>query len=169
MGASRSFKAPWDWSMRFSVPLLSLSFGYLIVKDFGDDLYWTFISLSMLVMFIWSNGRIVLGYRVDGSTLYIKRLLWTKRVDLSGLVGAELAPDILKASKPVLSLKMNTWYRVRGYLHETHGRYMAYLMQQKDTVMVQLEDHILVVAPDDPAGFVEAVNRVPSSEFRVPS
>ena len=99
------------------------------------------------------------GYQLSGHTLLIRRLGWEKRMDLIGLTSAEHDSAAMRRS---LRLFGNQgFFSVTGlFWNRRLGRYRAYVMDPKRSVVLRFNERVVVVSPDDPERFVTTVREL---------
>lgn len=98
----------------------------------------------------------VQGYAVSPGLLEIRRSGWTTRVPLSGLRSVANATDLIRGS---IRLAGNGGlYAFTGwYWNRSLGRYRMWLNDTRRSVLLDLGHRRVVVAPEDPAAFMEVI------------
>jgi hypothetical protein len=98
----------------------------------------------------------VQGYAVSPGLLEIRRSGWTTRVPLGGLRSVGDATDLIRGSIRVAG--NGGLYAFTGwYWNRSLGRYRVWLNDARRAVLLDLGHRRVVVAPQDPAAFMEAI------------
>lgn len=131
------------------------------------------IMIVVLTAFIWSKGArlvpafllalhaipmalTVRRYEVVPGALLIRRLWWDTRWPLDGPVKASIRPDVMARS-------WRLWgngglFAFSGlFSNAALGRYRAFVTDHKRTVVLEMPRGIVVVSPDRPHAFVDAI------------
>jgi hypothetical protein len=113
------------------------------------------VPLSVLIC---SAPFVVRGYAISDRTLLVMRLFWATRIDLASLTSATADPGAMKRSVKIFG---NDGLFVIGGLfwNKKLGRYRAFATDPKHSVVLRFVDRLIVVTPDDPERFVEAIIR----------
>ena len=157
----RRFAAPWATSLKVisilsSVVLLAILWLIPIPDEAGLGLE---VPVRVLPVVILGACALftVRGYEVDGRVLRVQRLFWFTRIPLGSLTGAEwrkgsFAPAWRTCGNGGL-------FSFSGWFHQKSiGTFRALATSVSDAVILSFSDRKpIVVTPDDPAGFVEAV------------
>jgi hypothetical protein len=99
---------------------------------------------------------IVRGYTITADTLLIHRPLWDTKVSLAMLQSVESNPGLM--SKSLRTCGNGGLYSFTGwYWNKRLGHYRAYVTDLKRTVVLRFITRRIVISPDDPAAFVEAM------------
>ena len=99
---------------------------------------------------------VIRGYTITADGLIIHRLFWDTRVPLSGLIQAQYIPKTM--SKSMRTCGNGGLYSFTGwYWSKVLGHYHAYVTDLNQTVVLKLEKRTVVISPDDPEDFVEAL------------
>ncbi len=100
----------------------------------------------------------VRGYELAGGELLIHRLLWPTRVSLDGLRSVELDPEALQGSLRLFGngglFSFSGWFR-----NKSLGVYRAYVTDHRRAVILTWDERRIVVSPEPPERFVEALRR----------
>jgi hypothetical protein len=101
---------------------------------------------------------LVLGYRLEGTVLCIRRPGWTTRIELSGLIAAAAAPELAAKSWRVCGngglFSFTGWFHARGV-----GSYRAWFNDPAKVVLMQLPRRRLAISPGDPSAFLQTLRR----------
>lgn len=96
----------------------------------------------------------ILGYRIDGAHLYVRRPLWETAVDLRELESTEADPDAMKGS--IRTFGNGGLFSFTGrYKSKKLGHYRAFVNKAANAVVLRFPDRTVVLSPGDPAAFVD--------------
>ena len=98
----------------------------------------------------------VRGYTVLPGMLLIHRLGWAKKVPLDGLVTVEAEPNATVGSIRLFGIG-GAFAFVGRFRNSTLGSYRAYATDPDFCVVLDLGPETIVVTPDSPVRFAEAV------------
>ena len=104
----------------------------------------------------------VRGYTVQPGMLLVHRLGWATRIPLAGLVSAAPEPNATVGSIRVFGIG-GAFAFAGKFRNSTLGSYRAYVTDPDYCVVLDLGSETIVVTPDSPGRFVEAVQRGASS------
>lgn len=144
------FRAPWSRKLK----LLTAAFGFiclLIMFGTGPAGSWAALALVGLCAVFTVRGSTIVG-----RTLHIHRLGWATTYDLARVEKVEYNPGVTMGS-------IRTWGigGVMGFVgyfrNSLLGSYKAYLTDDANAVFLDFGDEKIVVSPERPAEFVEAV------------
>ncbi|HNX04541.1 MAG TPA: PH domain-containing protein [Opitutales bacterium] len=128
----------------------------VIVLAVGFFPYWLLTALLYLV-FLACLFTSVQGYEVRPGELVIQRLAWKTRIPLAGLKATRAAPGLMKGAIRLFGsgglFAFTGWFRSRDL-----GSFRAWATDLDRTVLLDLGTRKIVVSPDSPEQFVEAVN-----------
>ena len=113
-------------------------------------------SLVILAILLAAAAFSIRGYSVMDGKLLIHRLGWSNKFDLSELVSAEVNPGATMGS--LRTMGIGGLFGFVGHFHnEILGSYKAFATNEFNTVVLAFGNQTIVVTPDDPEEFVEAV------------
>jgi hypothetical protein len=113
-------------------------------------------SLVILAILLVAAAFAIRGYSVMDGKLLIHRLGWSNKFDLSELVTAEASPGATMGS--LRTMGIGGLFGFVGHFHnEILGSYKAFATNEFNTVVLVFGNQTIVVTPDDPEEFVEAV------------
>ena len=113
-------------------------------------------SLVILAILLVAAAFAIRGYSVMDGRLLVHRLGWSNKFDLSELVSAEVSPGATMGS--LRTMGIGGLFGFVGHFHnEILGSYKAFATNELNTVVLVFGDQTIVVTPDDPEEFVEAV------------
>lgn len=157
MRMRQHFRAPWDYRVR------TVTFGFLALAVAGVLTTGEATSIPIVVIATVVAAFGVRGYSVVHGALPAHRLAWSTRFDLAKVTEVQASPGITMGS-------IRLWGNGRlfgfvGYFrNDLIGRYRACATDGMRAVLLDLAGWRLVVTPDSPAEFVEAVR----AEARLP-
>jgi len=98
----------------------------------------------------------VQGYAVRDGQLLVHRLGWATRFDLADLRRVEIAPGVMRGS--LMTFGNGGLFGFVGHFrNDDLGAYRAYATKKENAVVLRLNGRPVVVTPDEPAAFVDAV------------
>lgn len=106
----------------------------------------------------------VRGYTVQPGLLLVHRLGWATRIPLSGLVSAKEEPNATVGSIRVFGIG-GAFAFVGKFRNATLGGYRAYVTDPDLCVVLEIGKETIVVTPDSPVRFVEAVRMAANSRI----
>jgi hypothetical protein len=100
----------------------------------------------------------VMGYEITEDAIFIRRPLWKTRLDRVGLKSAESVPNVM--TKSLRTCGNGGGFSFTGwYWNKPLGFYRAFVTDLNRTVVLRFERRTVVVSPDDPENFVNALKR----------
>jgi hypothetical protein len=155
---SRHFHAPWGralliTSVAVTVILLAVS-GFALWRT-GDSRPLLWLSLLMLG----AAPFVVRGYQLQGRCLLIKRLFWSTKIPLDGLVSATSDSRAMRGS--IRTFGNGGLYSISGwYWSRRLGAYRAFVTDMNRTVVLRFQNRTIVISPAEPDSFVAAVAEI---------
>lgn len=147
----RQFRAPWSSTLWVFTLGVGGSAGVLIVVSEG---LWVQVLLASIL--IVSLVFTVRGYTVRDGQLLVHRLGWVTRFDLADLRNVEVAPGVMRGS--LMTFGNGGLFGFVGHFRNNAlGAYRAYATKKENAVVLRLNGGPVVVTPDEPAAFVDAV------------
>jgi hypothetical protein len=158
-----SFKAPWGRSLYLmSAVLCALLIGIVaigVVSPPRTNVVWIFVMVVLPLGILIASGFFAIrGYILTDHNLLVQRVGWHSEVDLSGLVSAQAIPDAMAGSSRTGGIG-GLFSLAGSFKNEEYGTYRVFATDPKRSVVLRFRDSVVVVTPDDPAAFVEAVAR----------
>ena len=144
------FAAPWSPKLKATTAIFIavLAVAAYAIRGWG--------SLVILAVFLVAVAFAIRGYSVRQDKLLIHRLGWATSYDLSTLVSAEVSPGATVGS--VRAMGIGGLFGFVGHFHNAVlGSYKAYATNALNTVVLEIGGDTIVVTPDAPHDFVEAV------------
>ena len=109
----------------------------------------TFVFVVPLAILLVALCFLVRGYELDGTGLYVERLLWRTRIDLGGLTRAWHDPSAMRRSLRLFG--NGGLFSITGiFQNAALGRYRAFVTDPKRAVVLRYESRVVVVSPADP-------------------
>lgn len=146
------FAAPWSLRVKLftAVFVLILGVAFSVAEGWGE--------IVILGILLGSLAFTVRGYSVGEGTVHIHRVGWAKQLDLSTLTNVYVSPDATIGARrtkgPEGLSGLYGWVRTTPL-----GTYRAYATNGAPLVVLEFGGETVVVTPDDPTGFVGAVER----------
>lgn len=158
-GERREFAAPWGRLLKgISLGAVLLFAGLVWAGRVGGAV---FLILPLLLFA--ALPFIVRGYRVVDGVLHIRRLFWSTRFKLDALQSAETRPDAMQGS--IRLCGNGGLFSFTGlYRSSALGRYRAFVNDWRRTVVLRFPNRTIVVSPDDPEAFVNALKMEQTEE-----
>lgn len=157
---NRTFAAPWATSLKvisFLSTILLLAIMWLIPSPAQPP--WLTPALRTFPMVLLAGCALftVRGYEVADGWLNVRRLLWVTRIPLHTLTDAEWRQGAFGWAWRTCG--NGGLYSFTGWYHQKPlGSFRALATRTTDAVILKFSDRKpIVVTPEDPAAFVEAV------------
>lgn len=154
-----TFNAPWGKSLCWvsALSVLSIAGAVIAVSILGNSSKGQWV-VSLLPLIVLATALFIIrDYTIASGELLIRRLLWTTRVQLSGLQSAEFMPNAMCRSIRLCGnggmFSFTGWYRNR-----TLGNYRAFVTELKNTVVLRFKNKTIVVSPENPENFVSEIS-----------
>lgn len=169
-GRDVEFAAPWGRGVKLVTVLSVLVIiaagvlPLLMVPSKAGPVWLRWLTLAaVLAVFGVTSLFCVRGFTVKGGELLIQRLFWATRFPLDELKGAHADPAAMKGAFRSAGnggfLAFTGWFRSRKL-----GSYRAFVTDPARCVVVEFENRKIVVSPDDPERFVQALGFQPGDE-----
>jgi hypothetical protein len=145
----QTFSAPWSGLLKAISALATL---LCVALPIFHIPYWIApIAIPVAALFM------IRGYGIAPDAILVKRLLWNTRLPLAGLRSATFAPAALAGS--IRACGNGGFYSFTGwYYNRELGSYHAYITDRAQAVVLRWDKRTVVVTPDDPERFVQALN-----------
>jgi hypothetical protein len=145
------YRAPWGFWVQFKTILITvLLIPFILISP-------VLLTIAILVP-IYFTGVLfgVRGYSIRGKKLIIHRLGWTTEFSLDNLIKVYVNPKAMRGS--IRAFGIGGFFGYTGRFSNNHiGRFHAYVTDTKKCVILELGAEKIVVTPDSPLEFVEAV------------
>lgn len=120
------------------------------------ETFGTLVAFVPLLIAVTAALFVVTAYEVDSTELRIRRLLWSTRVPLAGLMRAWHDPEAIRRSIRIFG--NGGLYSVTGlFQNTTLGKYRAFVTDPKLSVVLRLTKRTIVISPADPAAFLQVL------------
>lgn len=152
------FSAPRSRSVKI---VTTLAIGLIVALNFLPLLPRANVPLAVGVFVLWGVLLFCLFYSVNGFSikngqLLVHRLGWATRFDLVRLSGFEVNPHAMMGSIRLFG-NGGVFCFIGFYRNAVIGRYRAYVTDPAKAVVLEFGGRKIVVSPDDPPAFVEAL------------
>jgi hypothetical protein len=144
------FRAPWSSNLKISTAIVTvlLLAAILLAGPVGTVLGVTLYAAFLLLM--------VTGYSIQSGKVVVHGLIWRKAFDLCELRDIQVAPNI--TSNSVRGFGLGGLFSAMGYFSNKElGRYLGYMTDPQNAVVLDFVSVRVVVTPEDPHAFREAV------------
>jgi len=112
------------------------------------------VAMIPVLVLLGSLFFIVSGYAIEGTDLYVRRLISSTRVSLAGLSRVWIEPTACKGSIRVIG--NGGLFSFNGLFYSKRlGRYRLFATDSSRTVVLALRQRFVVVTPADPNAFAE--------------
>ena len=153
-GSRMEFGAPWGKMltiMSAGVVLLFLVITGAAYREDGE--VWALLFPLLLLLAV---PFIVRGYVVENGSLVIRRMGWSTRFPLDDLESVEIDPHAMRGSIRVFG--NGGLFSFTGlYRNRKLGNYRAFVNDLNRMVVLRFAKRTIVVSPNDPDGFAEAI------------
>lgn len=144
------FFAPWSTRLKLATGIFAV---VLIVVAVAAAGWGSAVAVGVLIV---AAAFAIRGYSVMDGKLMIHRPGWSTKFDLAKLTSAEVNPGATIGSLRTTGIG-GLFGFVGHYHNEILGSYKAYATNEFNTVVLVFGNETIVVTPDDPDAFVEAV------------
>ena len=150
------FYAPWSTKLKLTTGVFA---AILIVAAVAAGGWGSAVILAIVVV---AAAFAIRGYSVMDGKVLVHHLGWANKFDLAKLSKAEVSPGATMGS--VRTMGIGGLLGFVGHFHnEILGSYKAYATNEFNTVVLVFGNETIVVTPDDPEAFVEAVKAASSA------
>jgi len=150
MTGGTHFRAPMSSKLKlFTALFLALMAGILFTAPPPAN-------FGVLAILLITAAFSVRGYTVRPGMLLVHRLGWATKIPLGSLVSVEAEPNATVGSIRVFGIG-GAFAFAGKFRNSTLGSYRAYVTDPDFCVVLDLGSEKVVVTPDSPARFVEAV------------
>jgi hypothetical protein len=116
------------------------------------------VALILPALLFGSLLFMVTGYAVDGTELYVGRLLWSTRIPLETLSRVWIEPAVCKGSIRVFG--NGGLFSFTGLFYSKRlGRYRLFATDISRSVVLILPARVVVITPAEPEAFIELVRQ----------
>jgi hypothetical protein len=150
------FYAPWSTKLKLTTGVFA---AVLVVAAVAAGGWGSVVMVGILIV---AAAFAIRGYSVMDGKLLIHHLGWANKLDLSKLSKAEVSPGATMGSARTMGIGGLLGF-VGYFRNEILGSYKAYATNELNTVVLVFGNETVVVTPDDPEAFVEAVQAASSA------
>ena len=116
------------------------------------------VAMILPALLVGSLLFMVTGYAVEGTELYVRRLLWSTRISLQGLDRIWIEPAVCKGSIRVFG--NGGLFSFTGLFYSKRlGRYRLFATDISRSVVLVLPSRVVVITPAEPEAFIEHVRQ----------
>lgn len=162
--AMNDFPAPWSKSL-----IVSSTFATLVCLGVTYGM-WTLpidgplkplrFWLDLLPLAVISACALftVRGYSIQNNTLLVHRLFWKTRVSLRELRSVKFDPEATRRS--IRTFGNGGFFSFTGYFRNKElGSYRAFMTDRRRAVVLRFPSSVIVISPDRPEDFVNAISQ----------
>lgn len=164
MNDETHFFAPWGVSLKVITTLSILILGGLPITYIlfcpPQNIYLILgmIVLPLAILFI-SAFFTIRGYILTPEAIFIQRLCWKTKLDLTNIVSAEVDPNAM--NKSIRAFGNGGLVCFAGaFYNKRLSSYRAFATDAKLSVVLKFPNRTIVVTPDKPDEFVEKINKI---------
>lgn len=167
MESAIKFDAPLGLSLKlmtvFSVfVLVGISVLGLCVGPTGNVAWIVSMVIIPLLILVIAVFFMIRGYIVTPQKLLVQRLCWNDELHLKNLLSVEFDPEAMKRSFRTFGNGGLFCFAGKFY-NKKLGSYRAFATAPDLAVVLKFTDRIIVVTPDNPEAFVNALQRLVSN------
>ncbi len=161
MGPSSYFDAPWSGRLKITtfvasafmlgIPILQYIPGTGIHG--GRQFLWLMPLLVVIISFF-----MVRGYELTQDALYVQRLFWKTKIDLSSLKSVAIDSDATSGS--IRTAGNGGFFSFTGrFRNKQLGSYRAFITDHKNAVVLRFVNRVIVISPGDPQDFERQIKQ----------
>lgn len=161
-----TFAAPWGTSLKWmttiatTLLLVIAGVGLFCTPPSGPQaaqwVWWLSMVGVPLGVVVFCMACMIKGYELSADALHILRPGWRVRLDLSELTSAAVDPEAM--SRSIRLFGNGGLFCFAGlFRNKKLGHYRAFATDPKRAVVLKIGNKTIVVTPDDPEGFVDAL------------
>lgn len=164
---TQEFGAPWGkavlgMTLFGTIVLIGLPAFSIIRGLAAGSSFYVMVGVP-LVLFAGCLLFTIRGYSISNGALFVKRLLWANRIELSRLRDAKVNPEAM--AKSIRTFGNGGLFSFSGRFRNSElGAYRAFAMDPKKSVVLRFPDKTFVVTPDRPEEFVNVLKSVTAFE-----
>ena len=156
-----TFGAPWGRSLKLTTGLyLAIVLGFFLIGVIVEQMsvnYWKigmlWIPTGLLSVSYFFSIR---NYQLIETKLYVQRIGWKSKIDLTELNSVQVDPTAM--SKSIRLFGNGGLFCFAGiFRNHKLGRYRAFATSPKNSVILRCPNRTIIVTPEDPDGFAEMV------------
>ncbi len=157
-----TYRAPWSGLLKavsLGATLSCWGAAIVLIGKMGyGETQWYLIGTGIFLLALPFGCALltVRGYSLTADEILVRRLFWTTRLPRAGLVSATVVPRAMRRS--IRLWGNGGFYSFTGWFWNRELRsYRAFVTDQGRTVVVRFEHRTIVVSPDSPEDFVQAL------------
>ena len=168
MNDETAFCAPWGITLKvITVLLILILVGIALIGILSgprQNIGWILGMIVLPLVFLITTAFFTIrGYILTPQTLFVKRLGWKSKLDLTNLTSAEADPKAM--SKSIRTCGNGGLFCFAGaFYNRKLGSYRAFATDPKRAVVLKFTNRTIVVTPDKPDEFVEKIRAVRNLE-----
>jgi hypothetical protein len=146
----RDFGAPWSTKLKVMTVVLVV---ILAFAGYSSPGWGRLVAVAIALV---AAAFAIRGYSVRDGKVMVHRLGWANKFDLAKLSSVTVSPGATMGS--IRAMGIGGLFGFVGYYrNEILGMYQAFATNETNTVILDLEGKKIVVTPDDPQEFAQAV------------
>ena len=158
----KTFKAPWAVSLKLITVIISSLLIAIpivgVVKGIANDsLIHSIIAFAPLLILLGAALFTIFSYHIRNKQLWVRRLLWHSKIDLSGLQEVFTDPHVMKASWRLFG-NGGLFSFTGTFKNKKLGVYRAFATQPHNAVVLSFDSgKTIVITPDQPQAMMDAL------------
>lgn len=152
MAGGIHFRAPFSRKLIMSTAVVLVAMGGVTILTPSP------LNLLAVLLIVVMAAFSVRGYTVQPGEVLVHRLGWANRIPLRGLVSIEAEPHATVGSIRVFG-NGGAFAFTGKFRNATLGSYRAFMTDPALCVVLVFDSQTVVLTPDSPVRFVEAVRR----------
>ncbi len=156
------YKSPWGTALYIMsavsvIIMLGIPLIILIIER-NDWPIFNIIFILLPLMLIITVLFTIRGYILTPDVLFVKRLIWKTRIDLSDLVGVEVDPQAME--KSIRTFGNGGMFSFTGYYRNKKlGSYRAFVTNPKLSVILKFSNRTILITPNNPVDFTNTIKQ----------
>ena len=153
-----TFNAPWGKSLKLMTGLSVLILVHIPVIGMftgpRGSVVWilSMIVFPLLILTI-AAFFMIRGYVLTGDAMLVQRLGWNSKLDLSGLISAEIDPQAMANS--IRTFGNGGMFCFAGnFRNKKLGSYRVFATDPKLAVILRFNSRVVVITPENPEDFI---------------
>ena len=157
------FTAPWGSTLKLltvgvSAVLIVVPLMIILTLTRSSSLWWIHVSIPFGILIV-TSAFMIRGYRVTGDTLYINRLGWQSKIDLSELESVEFNPGAVSGS--IRTFGNGGLFCIAGkFSNKQLGSYRMFATDTSRVVVLRFPKQPVVVTPGEPEEFIRYIKQM---------
>ncbi len=156
------YKSPWGRALYIMssvsvIIVLGIPLIILIIRR-NDLPFFNIIFFLLPLMLLIAALFTIRGYILTPDTLFIKRLLWKTRIDLSDLVSVEVDPQAM--DKSIRTFGNGGMFSFSGYYRNKKlGSYRAFVTNPQLSIILKFSNRTILITPNNPVDFTNTIKQ----------